>query len=173
MCNTMKSRVAGIMVFAALLNPFNVCASEPAVAPTAVTQRTVTLHITGTITNFKEFQACANKKGAYIQLVPFSNGSFQTLYGADGGVQILSDLDRWDIPRQAKVSFSAPKTVSGAKYILAFQKTNCDSTFGTSPYNRSFNPFFMKDHGHVFIIDIPKDAKSPFLIDTELLANIH
>jgi len=143
-----------------------VSAAEPPtqskVSSATGTQQAVHLTISGTITNFDGFAACVEPKTSYIQLVPWDGRSYDTLYTRDGRIVVVSKLDKWKVPTKATFSFDAPN-ISPGKYLLAAQELKCNPP----------RPFFL--NGNKFlVIDVPADAKSPFIIKVgDLPVNIN
>ena len=131
---------------------------DPDNKPKAGTQPKVSLKISGTIANFGEFQACLVPDKTFIQLV--STDAHEILYRSDGWMLIRSDLDVWEVPKVAQFSYETPSIAPG-KYVITAQAFGC----ATGRPGHSPHPFFFKGVGEVFIVNIPADAKSPFLVN--------
>jgi hypothetical protein len=138
--------------------------TKPTIGSAASTQPAVSLTINGTIRNYDEFVACVIPNTTYIQLVPLpANGVVSNQYDGEGHVTIVSNLDRWAIPKKAAFSFDVPSIPPG-RYLLAAQQCGCVSG----------RPYFLTVKKQLFIVDIPADAKSSFTIKAgDLIVNTH
>jgi hypothetical protein len=127
---------------------------------------TVSLVISGTIKNFKEFKTHVVSK-TYIQLVPLPADGTIWISNTfkDGKLSYVffeSELKKLLVPKKAAFSFNLVNIPPG-KFFLAAQRTNLKWATDWQA-KASDGPMFLTNEGAMFIIDVPVGTKSPYKI---------
>jgi hypothetical protein len=152
------NKLAFLLVIAVLFSP---CFAQDS-SKTQVAIKNVT--IIGTIKNFDEFVTFVEPE-TYIQLIAYSaDERIVVNYDMAVRVTIISNLQKFSVPKKAMFKFVVPNIQPG-KYFLSAQKLKFQVTTG-SGHVPGQRPFFMTENGdQIFIIDVPPDSKSQLTIN--------